>query len=310
MPKKLTDTVVRDLKAPAAGNSITYDTEVKGFGVRVTAQRVVVKNGKPKVTGGARSYILNYRADGIERRYTIGSSPDWKTGAAREEAKALKKRIDRGEDPMADRHTAREAPTMADLAALYREQHLPRKREGSREGDEILLRKHVLPNLGNRRVAAIRHTDVAALHRDITKSTPIAANRCIALLSKMFAIAIKEEWRSDNPAKGVERNPENKRERYLTPAEIARLSEVLANHPEKASANAVRLLLLTGARRSEVLGATWDQFDLEVGAWVRPAHLTKQAKTHRIPLSAPALALLVGMKAEIDSINEKRRLKT
>ena len=87
MTEKLTDRTVRTLTPPAIGNRIHYDTEVAGFGIRITA-------------AGAKSFVLNYRAGGRERRITIGSFPDWTVQAAREEAKALKRRVDIGEDPM------------------------------------------------------------------------------------------------------------------------------------------------------------------------------------------------------------------
>src|SRR5687768_7549719 len=114
MPIRITDKLVKDLPSPAKGNTITYDTEVKGFGVRVTA-------------AGARSFILNYRANGLERRMTIGSYPDWSVMAAREQAKSLKRDIDLGGDPMGERHEDRVAPTVQDLWERYDAEHLPRK---------------------------------------------------------------------------------------------------------------------------------------------------------------------------------------
>ena len=143
----------------------------------------------------------------------------------------------------------------------------------------------------------VRHSDVERLHNAIAREAPYRANRTAAVLSKMMALAVKWEMRPDNPVRGIERKPEERRERYLTPAEIARLGVALAAHPEQASANAVRLLLMTGARRGEVLSSTWDQFDL-AGVWVKPAASTKQGKLHRIPLSAPAITLLVEMRRE------------
>ena len=99
MAQKLTDTIVKMFAPPAKGNRIEYDTDVKGFGCRVTA-------------AGARSFILNYRTRaGRERRYTIGAYPDWKASAAREEAKELKKRIDVGHDPLAEAEADRNAKT-------------------------------------------------------------------------------------------------------------------------------------------------------------------------------------------------------
>jgi integrase len=164
----------------------------------------------------------------------------------------------------------------------------------------------VRPRLGRLKVTEVRHTDIERLHHRIADAAPYRANRTVAVLSKMFTLAVKWEMRADNPARGIERAPEEKRERFLSPAEIAHLGEVLAVHSERASANAVRLLLLTGARRGEVLGAMWDQFDLGTGVWIKPAATTKQAKVHRVPLSAPALALLSEMRAESDKEQGRR----
>jgi integrase len=116
-------------------------------------------------------------------------------------------------------------------------------------------------------------------------------------VSKMFALSSRWGMRADNPAKGIERNHEERRYRYLTGDELRRLTEALAACPSQQAANAVRLLLLTGARRGEVLGATWDQFDLEAGIWIKPSSHTKQKREHRVPLSAPARQLLADIRA-------------
>ncbi len=284
MAERVTDKMVRAMAAPAAGNRITYDDDVKGFGVRITS-------------AGARAFILNYRAAGRERRYTIGSFPDWSASAARDKAKELKREVDNGGDPMGERHEQRAAPTVADLARLYKDTHLPRKRQTSQVGDANILANHVLPRLGKLRVADVRRTDIAAMHREISKTAPIAANRTLALVSKMFGVAAAEEWRADNPCKGVARNPENRRERFLSPAEIGPLADALTASKQRSSADAIRLLMLTGARRGETLAAKWSEFDLEAGVWVKPSAHTKAKKSHRVPLSAPAVMLLTGMQA-------------
>ena len=287
MAERLTDKMVKASAAPAAGSKIIYDDDVKGFGLRVTY-------------AGARAFVLNYRAGGRERRITIGSYPDWTTAAAREEAKALKRRIDQGGDPMGERHELRAAPTVTDLAQLYRDVHLPRKRPRSQQEDEGMLRRLVIPALGRTRVTDVRRSDVAAFHREVTKTAPVVANRALALLSKMFAVAIHDEWLKDNPCRGIERNPENRRERFMNELEIAKLAEVLAVHPERMSANAIRILLLTGARKGETLAARWEAFDLDKGVWTKPGASTKQKTSHRVPLSAPAMALLQEMRAAAD----------
>jgi hypothetical protein len=101
----------------------------------------------------------------------------------------------------------------------------------------------------------VRRPEIEAFHRDVSKATPVRANRALSLLRKMFNLAIGWQIRSDNPCRGIERNHENKRDRYLTPAELERLMVAIASHPNQASANVVRLTLLTGARRSEILSA-------------------------------------------------------
>lgn len=288
MAERLDDKVVRTLAAPPTGNRIAYDSETKGFGIRVTA-------------AGAKAFILNYRSAGRERRYTIGSFPDWGVSAARDKAKELKRRVDNGEDPMGERHAERAAPTIADLAERFEAEHLTKRRATTAKDYASILRGHILPALGTVKVADLRHADVEKLHRRIAVTAPYRANRAVSVLSKMFALAVKWELRTDNPVKGIERAPEEKRERFLTPAEIARLGEVLATHPEKASCRAIRLLLLTGARRGEMLSATWTQFDLEKGAWVKPSSATKQKKEHRVPLSAPALSVLAELRADAEA---------
>jgi integrase len=300
----LTDKLTKTLPAPDKGSKITYDTKERGLGVRVTA-------------AGARAFIFNYRTKtGTERRYTIGDATAQTVADARRRAKELRREVDGGGDPMADLHAIRSAPIVADLADRFEAEHLTKRRPATVRDYTAMLRLYIRPELGTKKVDAVRGRDVELLHAKIAtaetlhgkphRPAPYMANRVVAVLSKMFALAIKWEMRSDNPAIGVERAPEEKRQRFLSPAEIVRLSEALAAHPEAGSANAVRLLLLTGARRGEVLSATWDQFDLGNGVWSKPPASTKQKRDHRIPLSAPAMQLLSGMKAEADQENARR----
>ena len=285
MAERLTDKLVKDLQPPANGNRITYDSDVKGFGVRITS-------------AGARAFVLNYRAAGRERRLTIGSLPDWSVSAARDRAKQLKRDVDNGGDPMGDRHEERAAPTVNALADRFVSEHLAKRRDSTVVDYKSILRLYVRPQLGAMRVADVRHSDVEKMHRSIARAAPYRANRTVAVLSKMFTLAVKWEMRKDNPARGIERAAEERRERFLSPAEIGRLADALTAHTERTSVNAVRLLMLTGARRGETLAAKWTEFDLEAGVWVKPSAHTKTKKAHRVPLSAPALALLTGMQAK------------
>ncbi len=235
----------------------------------------------------------------MERRYTIGSFPDWSTTAAREEAKRLKRLVDAGGDPVGEHDELRAAPTVDDLCDRFEQEHLPRKRASTQVDYRGALRKHIRPAFGPRKVAALTFADADALHRAITKSAPYRANRVIAILSKMLSLAVKWGWRTDNPAKGIERNDEAKRRRYLSGEELARLTSALATHEDQQAADIFRLLLLTGARRGEALHAKWADIDLNKGEWTKPGATTKQRTEHKIPLSAPARQLLVGIERTV-----------
>src|SRR3984893_6283690 len=293
---KFDDRLVRELPAPASGNRITYDRggkePVKGFGIRVTA-------------AGAKAFVLNYTIAGRERRLTIGGYPAWTVAAAREQAKSLRRKIDNGEDPLGTREAERAAATVAELCDRYIADHAASKRTGKQ--DRAYIERFIRPRLGSRKVDSITFTDLDGLHRKLTTASgPYAANRVAALVSKMFALSTRWGMRADNPAKGIERNHEERRYRYLTGDELRRLTEALAACPSQQAANAVRLLLLTGARRGEVLAATWDQFDLEAGVWIKPSSHTKQKREHRVPLSAPARQLLADMHGEAQRRADER----
>ena len=240
MRHRLTDTTVRRLPTPDRANRIFFDTTVSGFGVGVAK--------------GARSFVLQYRArtDGRERRLTIGSIDTWSVASARDHARKLKREVDTGNDPLGKLEANRAAPTINDVADRYIEEHLPRKRPRSRIEDERLL-PIIRDALGRKKVSEISYAHVDTLHRTVTRERgPFRANRVVALLSKMFSLAIKWRMRPDNPVIGVERNPEPKRERFLSKPELDRLLDALAADEDGQGADIVRLLLLTGARSAEV----------------------------------------------------------
>ena len=290
MAARLTDKLVRTLEPPPStggrgNNRITYDTNVPGFGVRITS-------------AGAVSFVLNYRrkADGLERRYTIGAFPNWSVGAARDEARRLKRDIDGGGDPVGRLKTERGAPTVAELCARFEAEHLPKLRPATARMYRGIIKADIVPVLGKTKVAAVEYADIERLHTSLSKRAPYLANRALGTLSKMFALGILWGMCASNPVRGVQRNQEPKRKRYLSNDELARLTKVLAEYHNREAADALRLILLTGARKTEVLSATWDQFDLAAGAWTKPGAATKQKIEHHVPLSVPARQLLAQIR--------------
>lgn len=301
MGQKVTDTWLKRQAAPDTGATTFWDTDITGFGVRVFAPT-------KRHAAGARSFFVNYRIGGREKRLTIGSYPDWSAEAARAEAKELRRRIDRGEDPAKERRDRREAPTVRDLAHRYKEEHLPKKADSSQVNDWQMIEREILPAIGDRKVADVHEGDIEALHRGIAeRGRAVRANRVLAVASKMFSLALKRKegeeapWRNQvegNPCKGVARNHEEGHERFFSPAELAALGDALQAYGNTPASNCLRFIMLTGCRPGEAMHARWEQFDAEPSFWVKPSAHTKQRKVHRVPLGAAALELLADIKAQ------------
>ncbi|MBY0383241.1 MAG: site-specific integrase [Xanthobacteraceae bacterium] len=314
MAQKLTADFVKSIASPTVGNKIFYDTEVREFGLRVTAN-------------GAKSFILNYRTQsGRERRYTIGrvsaSGIGISLAEARTSAARLKVRIrEQGFDPLQVLEDERSAPTIADLCKRFLAEHVGKRNAATTSAEYMAaIERVILPRWRSRKVAEIEFSDIDRLHCEITergtrkgggRGAPYQANRTVALLSKMFSLAIRWKWRADNPVRGIERNAETKRRRYLTHEELAALlrtlderdaavgSSVLKRRREHTANQIVRLLLLTGARSGETMAMRWGEINFKKGLWTKPSAHTKQKEEHEVPLSAPALLLLKNIRDQL-----------
>jgi integrase len=205
--------------------------------------------------------------------------------------------LTRVRDPLADATALRAAPTVRDLVERYQLEILPSRRPNTRREYSALLDNEILPALGSVKVSAATHAEIDALHRRMSARAPYRANRLAALLSRLFALAIRWGWRTDNPAKGVERNAEEPRERFLSGAEMTRLIDTLYTFNDQQVADIVRVMILTGARKSEVLNARWDQFD-DAGRWIKPSAHTKQKKLHSAPLAKATIALFQRLREQ------------
>lgn len=276
----LTDKLVRELVTPPKGSqTIERDDLVTGFGVR-------------RSSTGSTAFFLNYVIAGRERRMTIGGYPAWSVAAARERAKDLRRRVDAGEDPLDQKEQARAELTVAELWAQYAVEVLPRKAASSQRNERSMWDRLILPVVGSKRISKIGPLDVRQLHRRVSETTPAQANRVLASIRHVFNIAIEWQMIASNPVPKKLANDEHGRERFLSADERARFFAALDSRPDTPSALALRFLFLTGARRGEVLKATWDQFDLASSVWVKPSSHTKQKKLHRVPISVGAVDVL------------------
>ncbi len=282
MPK-LTKRFVESIKPDPIKTLIHWDLELKGFGV------VILPSGR-------RTYCIQYRnQDRVLKRYKIGVHGQITTEEARSLAKQSLGQVAQGKDLTEKKKQIKLLPTMEDLAKNYIERHGYKKRPSSLKGDQGLLRNVILPALGPLKVEHVTRRDIETIHKNF-QDTPYKANHSLRLLSKMFNLAISWGWRDNNPVLGIEKYQEEKRDRWLNEEELDRLWDVLDQYPNHLTAYVFKFLLLTGARKGEALGATWDHFDLEKGVWIKPSHLTKQKKKEHLPLSEKAIEVLKFVK--------------
>jgi integrase len=297
------------MKAPAEGRSHLWDTGLKGFFLRVYPT-------------GRRVYALKYRMGRVQRTYTIGvhGSP-WTPEKAREAARDALERLRLGEDPASAKKAAREALTVAELIDRYLEDGpatKPGKRASTWANDGSNLRRHVLPLLGRKIADSVTKSDAAKAVADITDGRTKAdertgprgrarvaggagvARRTRTAAAAMYAWGVEHGLTKGNPFASVKLSAAPVRERFLSREEAARLLDAIAaleaeNTLSKGFGDGLRLLLLTGARKTEILGLRWSEIDLERKSLILPPERTKAGGStgeRRIILSPPALALL------------------
>ena len=282
--RRFTDKFVQSLKPKVARYEVY---EGSSFAVRVGQ-------------GGGKTWIWFYRFEGRHRRVTLGEYPAMGLADARvklaEARKALESGIDPGTVKVEQQKAERVAATVADLVEAYLDKWArPRKRSAAE--DERILRKDVIPAWRKRKAKDIARRDVIALlDKIVDRGSPIAANRTLAVIRRMFGWALSRDIVGASPCVAVKAPAkERRRDRVLSADEIAALWRAL-DHPELMISPAIRLALkfqlVTAQRKGEVIGAEWSEFDRLEGVWTIPAAKAKNGMPHRVPLSPLALAVL------------------
>lgn len=278
--------------------SVAFDTELPGFGIRVTPR-------------GVRTYVLKYVVAGRQRWVSIGRHGPMTADEARTEARKLRGAIASGGDPASERATARQVGTVAELAEAYLRDEGGSKtpwKPNTTRNNRVLMDNHILPALGNRLVTDVKRADVEALHASM-RETPYQANRAHEVIRAMFNFGERFGYLPENfpnPARRVEPYPEQARGLLLSDVQLARLGEVLAasereNDAPWQAVAAIRLLVLTGCRRNEILLLRWSEVDFD-NALLR----LNDSKTgpKNVPVGAPALQLLASLhelRREVDN---------
>lgn len=283
MSKRTNSRLSRQAIDEACPNTTLWDSEIPGFGLRVTG-------------GGSKAFIFQFRAlSGNQGKLTIGRYPSMTTDEARKVARRHRVLVDNGGNPSHDRRAVRQAASVLDYMEVYLGPYAQKKQLAQTTVREArrTLEKYVLPRIGSRKLETIRTSEVESLMAAAHElSGPGQANRAKAILSKMFNLAIMDQVVTFNPCRAVENYRIERRWEHLSPTQCATLLAACDDFPDQVSANVVRLLLFTGARLREVLKAEWSQFDLEAGVWTKPSAHTKSRRVHRLALPEEAIAII------------------
>jgi integrase len=270
---KLTKRVVDALRPDANRDVFKWDAgdgALKGFGIRV----------KPS---GVASYLVQYRnKEGRTRRLVLGRVGELTPNEARYLAADRLKEARSGGDPSADRHAARAAITVSELCDLYVADAKGRIKASTLAMDRSRIECHVKPLIGRRTVTGLTRRDIERFQADVAAGKTArptrqkgrggkasggrgVAARTVGMLGTVLEFGKRHGMIIDNPARGVRRFPDNKRRRFLSLDELAALGramrEATANGENRTGVAAIRSLLLTGCRRSEVLALPWAWLD-------------------------------------------------
>jgi integrase len=278
MPRqKLTDAFLRHVKSPAKAQVEYWDTLTPGFGVRVSY-------------GGRRAFVVLTRIGGKLHRFTLGAYPKKGLGEAREEAEGIIKDAAKGVSPK-EREAEERRKAQANKRNTFRavsEEFMADHAKNLRTRQEMqrIINSDLLPLWGDKPIASITRADAKAVIREKARTAPIAANRLLSLISKIFAWALDEEIIQASPAVRLKRpGKEQERERSLTDDEIRKLWPTFTalGYP---FGHGLKFLLVTGQRRGEVAGMRWSELDGD--GWNIPGTRSKSGQGHRVPLSSLA----------------------
>lgn len=284
---RITDKHLRSMQPPSPGkNAMDYDTELRGFAVRITSS-------------GARTFILSYAFKGIERRFPFGRYPAMSAEAARRRALELRRAVDLGEDPAGQKQQEAREMTMGRLAERYLAEHAVKKR--SEAEDKRRVEKYVLKAWRHRRVKDIRRADVDELVSPIAaRGAPYEANHLLALVRKMFSFAVDKGVIDFHPCLRMRSpGPPKARRRALTDARELRVfwritseTRVWRHLMTETEADCLRFMILTGCRPSEAAALPWSEIDMAGRSWTLSAERSKNKRSNLIPLVDEAFEIL------------------
>ncbi len=284
---RITKRAVDTLACAGSRPAFLWDGSLAGFGVKA-------------LPSGIKRYIVKYRCAGggraaAQRWLTLGTHGQLTADQARALAQKALAAVAAGIDPQADKFQQRSAPTLADVWSRFEDEQLPLKKAKTREEYASQWHGLIKERFSKSKVESISRGEIDKFHKSM-RSVPYRANRVLALLSRLLSLAETWDWRAQgsNPCKKIERFAEKPRARFLNAKELHQVADAMQDlvgegRLNPSAANAIELLLLSGARLNEVLKAEWSLVDYDNSVINVPDSKTG-AKT--IYLSDAALALL------------------
>jgi integrase len=234
---------------------------------------------------GSKSWAVRYRHGGRSHKHTVGPYPAFDLKQARDAAAKVLRAVAEGRHP-----EQRQSGSVEDAVAQFLERHGKNYRPKPRSEAERLLRLHVVGNWGRRKLEEITRADVRAMVARI--KAPIAANRVLSIVRKLFNWAVENDLIVNSPVAGLKApHAETSRDRVLTDDELRRVWQA-AEGLGPLNGAVVRLLVLTGQRRNEVAHMQWGELDLEKRLWTLPRERVKNDRRHEVPLSPQAVATI------------------
>ena len=295
---KITKKLV-DATHPGDRDQFIWDTELRGFGLKVTR-------------GGRKVYLIQYRMPGrtgTPTRFMIGVHGRITPDAARSDAKKYLGMVEAGNNPAETKRRAKRDITVAELCDVYLAEGITTKRASTVARDRSRIDAHIKPLLGKAQVQSLAKTDIERLQRDVARGVSArdvkterkhgrsivrggegAARECVALFSSIMGFAVGRGMRPDNPATGVKKFRQRRMQRFLSAAELATLGQALTDAESEGAdpfaIAAIRLLILTGARKGEILGLQWPMVNWELAHVALPDSKTGAKE---IRLGPPAM---------------------
>ncbi|NNE82461.1 MAG: tyrosine-type recombinase/integrase [Alphaproteobacteria bacterium] len=270
------------IKPPAEGRVEHWDKDVKGLGLRVSSS-------------GRKTWVLMYRVRGHKRlrRATLGTYPTLSLADARDQARDDLSAAAKGRDPAELRSEERQAETFSELAEDYMERYA-KKYKRSWFKDRQHLDRDLLPRFRHRKAASIKRREVIALLEEIAdRGAPVGANRTLEIIRRIYNWGIEQEIVVINPCQRIKKvGIERPRERVLSNEEIRSVWNAFDGETPRMR-DLFRLRLLTAQRPGEVSRLRWEDIDLASGWWTIPPEFSKNGLTHRVPLSKPAIEVLL-----------------